>query len=160
MGEGQELLAIIRVRGDVHVSADIKDTLKHLRLNQVNHCSLVRKNQDYKGMLVKVNDYATWGEVDKKTLAKLLKKRGRMVGDKPLTDESLSGFGLKSVEELASALVDGGRKISEFKGLKPVFRLNPPVGGHARKGIKKNVKLGGSLGYRGKNINKLLEAMM
>ena len=39
------------------------------------------------------------------------------------------------------------------------FRLHPPKGGFERRGIKKTFKEGGVLGYRGKEIIKLIEKM-
>jgi len=51
-------------------------------------------------------------------------------------------------------------KISDIPELKHMFRLNPPTGGHERKGIKKPYALGGALGYRGKEINELIGRMI
>jgi large subunit ribosomal protein L30 len=112
-------------------------------------------------MLTQVNDYVTWGEVDKKTLKKLLKKRGRLTGEAALSNGYVKeNIGYNTIGDFADSLLKCESKISDLKGLKPVFRLNPPLGGHARKGIKQPVSLGGSLGYRGRKINKLLEAML
>lgn len=43
---------------------------------------------------------------------------------------------------------------------KKVFRLSPPVKGHARGGIKKPFTLGGALGNRKTEINKLVKKML
>ncbi|HNR25150.1 MAG TPA: 50S ribosomal protein L30, partial [Methanobacteriaceae archaeon] len=43
-------------------------------------------------------------------------------------------------------------------GLKPVFRLHPPRKGY--KDIKKAFNEGGTLGYRGEDINHLLKRMV
>ena len=67
--------AVIRVRGSVNVRSDIKDTLKMLRLNRVNHCVLVPNTKPYSGMLQKVKDYVTWGEIDDETLKLLMDKK-------------------------------------------------------------------------------------
>lgn len=161
MSDENNLLAVIRVRGKVNVRKGIEDTLKHLRLNRVNHCILLEETKENRGMLTKVNDYVTWGPVDKKTLVKLLKKRGMLSGDKPLSEENnLKVAGFKSVDELAQALIKFDKTLKDIPNAKPVFRLNPPVGGHRRKGVKKPVSLGGALGNRGKDVNKLLEAMI
>ena len=40
------------------------------------------------------------------------------------------------------------------------MRLNPPLKGHGRKGIRAGFRQGGSLGYRGDKINSLLERMI
>ncbi|MBT3408112.1 50S ribosomal protein L30 [Candidatus Woesearchaeota archaeon] len=43
---------------------------------------------------------------------------------------------------------------------KKYFRLNPPVGGFERKGIKKHFTIGGALGYRNNKINDLIKKMI
>ena len=160
-GEKQRLLAVVRVRGKVHLRADIQETLRHLKLNKVNHASLFCLKEGGKAMLAKVNDYCTWGEISGETLKKLLSERGMVEGDRKLTDEYLKhNTRFESIQDLAGQLITCKTSITKVEGLKPVFRLNPPVKGHARGGIKKNVKTGGALGYRGEEINKLLEAMI
>jgi large subunit ribosomal protein L30 len=53
-------------------------------------------------------------------------------------------------------------KKGEKKGenLKPFFRLNPPVKGFGRKGIKKAFAVGGALGDRKEKINDLIRRML
>jgi len=152
--------AVIRVRGTVGVNPKIKDTLKMLRLNRVNHCVIIEdNNENFKGMLQKAKDYITWGELDKETAVKLIKKRGRLVGDKEITDEYIkSATPYNNIEELAGAIVENKIKYRELPDIKPVLRLNPPRKGY--EGIKRSYSEGGALGYRGKEINKLIERMI
>jgi large subunit ribosomal protein L30 len=107
-------------------------------------------------MLQVVKDYVAFGEIDAETLAMLLRHRGRLVGDKPLTDEYLQkNTPYKSIEDFAKAVVEGKAKLTDIPGLKPVFRLHPP-----RKGLK-NIKWHyprGDLGRHG-NIRDLLYRM-
>ncbi len=106
--------------------------------------------------------WTTYGEIDRDTLVELLRKRGRITGDKPLTDEWVKeNLGLNGIEELADKLISGElhyHKLEE-KGVKPFFRLHPP-----RKGFKKSIKRhyhdNGELGYRSKDINNLVKRMM
>lgn len=152
-----KLFAVIRIRGSIKVRGEINDTLSMLRLNRVNHCVLVPNDPKYLGMLRKTHSWITWGEVDKKTLAKMVEKRGRLVGDKPLDAKSLKKLGFDSYEKLAEALIKGKTKVKDLADLKPVFRLNPP-----KKGFK-STRLPfpkGDLGYRKDAINKLLERMI
>ena len=124
-----------------------------LRLNRISHAVLVEETDSYKGMLQKGKDYITWGEVNAETLAKIIAKRGRLVGDAHVTDEYLKeNTDYKSIEELANALIKGEIKAQDV-GMKPVFRFHPPRKGY--KGIRKPVTEGGSLGYRGEDINNL-----
>lgn len=72
------MYAVVKVRGSVKVRGDIKDTLKMLRLKSVNNCVVIPESKTYLGMLKKAKDYITWGKIDKKTLSKLLEKRGKV----------------------------------------------------------------------------------
>ena len=103
--------------------------------------------------------FVSWGEINKKTLSKLVKSRGRIVGDKNLTDDYVKTVtSFKSIDELSKAIVEDNFKFKDIPDVKPVFRLKPPKKGY--EGIKKSFKNKGSLGYRGENINNLLERMM
>ncbi|MGN1362676.1 MAG: 50S ribosomal protein L30 [Methanobrevibacter sp.] len=147
------MFLVIRIRGTTGVKRGIADTLDMLRLNRISHAVLVDETDSYKGMLQKGKDYITWGEVNVETLAKIIAKRGRLVGDAHVTDEYLKeNTDYKSIEELANALVKGEVKAQDV-GMKPVFRFHPPRKGY--KGIRKPVTEGGSLGYRGEDINNL-----
>ena len=70
-----EKVAVIRVRGLTGVKHDIGDTLKKLRLYKKNYCTIVPKTESYLGMISKIKDYATWGEIDENTYKSLLDKR-------------------------------------------------------------------------------------
>ncbi len=147
------MFLVIRIRGTTGVKRGIADTLDMLRLNRISHAVLVDETDSYKGMLQKGKDYITWGEVNAETLAKIIAKRGRLVGDAHVTDEYLKeNTDYKSIEELANALIKGEIKAQDV-GMKPVFRFHPPRKGY--KGIRKPVTEGGSLGYRGEDINNL-----
>ncbi len=153
------VFAIIRVRGIVNVNPDIKRTLELLRLTKVNHCTLLEENEVYKGMLQKVKDYTTWGEIDKETLPKLIGSRGMLVGDKQITEEYIkSATSHNTFEKLSQAILDNKFKYKEIPDVKPLFRLSPPKKGY--EGIKRSFRNGGALGYRGKEINKLIGRMI
>lgn len=151
--------AVVRVRGTIKIKPDIKKTLQLLRLNKVNHCVLIEENKVYKGMLQMVKDYTTYGEVTADTIAKLVSLRGRLVGDKPVTDEYVhSSTSYKTIPDLAKAIADSSFSYKEVPEVKPVFRLHPPKKGY--EGIKRSYTMGGALGYRGKDMNKLIESML
>jgi len=153
-----EVFAIVRLRGSVKTSKYINDTLEMLRLKKVNHCVIVPQTPQYEGMIKKVRDYVTYGEIDKKTLVELLRKRGRIEKNQLLTEDALKEItGFENFEKFADALMKNSVKLKDFKKIKPFFRLNPP-----RKGFK-SIRLPyprGDLGYRGEKINILLERMM
>lgn len=150
------VFAVIRVRGIVNVKPDIKRTLELLRLTKVNHCVLLDENKVYKGMLQIAKDYTTWGEINKEILSNLINSRGMLVGDKRITEEYVkSATSYDSIEKLSQAIIDNKFKYNEIPEIKPLFRLSPPKKGY--EGIKRSFTNGGALGYRGKEINKLLE---
>jgi large subunit ribosomal protein L30 len=151
--------AAIRVRGTVNIKPDIKKTMELLNLTRANHCVLIEETPSTKGMLQIAKDYVTWGEVEKETLTKLIKERGRLEGDKPITEDHLkTATSYKDIEKLADAIISKKLRYKEIPNVKPVFRLNPPKKGY--EGIKRAYTKKGALGYRGKDINKLLEKML
>jgi large subunit ribosomal protein L30 len=151
--------AVVRVRGTVNVKPNIKKTMELLRLTRTNHCVLLEENEVYKGMLQIVKDYTTWGEISKETLSKLLSSRGKLIGDKPLTEEYLKkATPYHSIEKLSDALVAGKVTYKEIPEIKPFFRLNPPKKGHRT--VKRSFVNKGSLGYRKEAINTLIERML
>ncbi|RLF42046.1 MAG: 50S ribosomal protein L30 [Thermoplasmata archaeon] len=151
--------AVIRVRGTIHVKPKIKKTLQLLRLNRVNHCVLLDENKVNKGMLQVAKDYVTWGEINRDMLIKLLRNRGKLKGDKPLTDEYLkSSTSYKDISSLADAILEGKIKYKDIPDIKPLFRLHPPKKGY--EGIKRSYRNKGALGYRGEDVNDLLERMV
>jgi large subunit ribosomal protein L30 len=151
--------AVVRVRGQADVNKDIRYTMGLLGLTRVNHCVVLPENPSIKGMLQTVKDYCTWGEIDEETLSAMIKTRGKIVGDKDLNDEYLkdrTGFG--SVEELAKAMIENDYRMRDMEDAKHVFRLHPPIKGY--EGNKRSFRNGGSLGYRGKEINDLINRML
>lgn len=157
-----KVYAIVRLRGTVGVPHNIDYTLKLLRLVKKYHCVVYPASPAIEGMLDVVKDWVTWGEVDLPTLIELLKRRGRVMGGKPLTDEFVKErLGVDSIETLAKAIIEGKIQFHKLEtvGIKPVFRLHPPKKGF-KGSIKKPYKDGGELGYRGFAINELLKRMI
>ena len=151
--------AVLRLRGKGDLRREVKDTLRLLHLTRQNHCAIVPQDPTYRGMLQLVKDYVTWGEVDPEVLAKLLLKRGRQVGDRPIDDAFVKSHSpYKSIWDLSQALVKGEARVADVRDLRPVIRLPPPRKGY--RGIKRGYHDGGDLGYRGKAINPLLVRMV
>ena len=159
MEEKSKCLVAVRIRGLSDISQEIKDTLNMLRLTRNCHATLLDDRPSYKGMLRKSKDYLTWGEVSKENIALLLKKRGRLTGDKKLTDEYAKELGYKSLDNLAEAMFKMEVECSSLPEVKPVFRLRPPKKGFKGK-VKRSYAAGGETGYRGDAINDLLKRMV
>jgi large subunit ribosomal protein L30 len=152
------MYAVVQVRGVVNTRQDIKDTLKMLRLHHINHCVLIADTPENLGMIRKVKDYVAYGEVDATTIETLLRTRGRVLGDGPLTDEYIkSNSTYSGIVDFAQALANGESKLRDIAGLKPVLRLHPPRKGY--KTTKRTFVQGGALGYYGQEINTLLYKM-
>ncbi len=129
----QVCYAVVKVRGNVDVRKEIVDTMTMLKLKRINTCVVLPKTPSIDGMIKKVKDYVTWGEISDKILERLVR--------------------LKSSEEGTKKIIE---KIKKGK-IKPVFRLSPPKKGY------KSTKIPfprGSLGYRGDKINDLVKRMM
>ncbi len=157
--EKKKCIAVVRIRGVIGASREIKDTLKMLNLKRNYHAVLIDNRPSYLGMLNKVQNYVTWGEPSEEIVALMIKKRGRLNGDKKLTDEYAKKLGYKSLEELAKAIYEGKIDYNRLPGIKPFFRLHPPSKGFKGK-VKKSFGTGGETGYRGEAINELLERMI
>jgi large subunit ribosomal protein L30 len=151
------MFSVIRIRGNAAMRLKLKSTLEMMRLDAPNNCALVPENDSYKGQLQTAKDAVTWGEIEEKTLVELLKKRLRLKGNKRTDEKILKEMKIDSFEKFAKGLLEGKMKLKDFSDLQQNFRLTPPS-----KGFKsvKNTYPKGDLGYRGKEINKLLERMM
>jgi large subunit ribosomal protein L30 len=150
--------AVVRIRGTVNIKGDIRDTLKMLRLNRANHCVIIPDNPYFKGMLNKAKDYITWGEAEPDILTIMLHNHGHVMGNKLNDSYIKNNTGYKSLRAYAKAVCEGKEVLSKLKGIKPVLRLHPPLKGY--EGVKKPFKEGGALGYRGAEINRLLQRMI
>jgi len=157
------LYVAIRVRGTVDVDPDVEHTLYLLRLRRKFTASLYHSSQPgILDMLKAAENWIAWGEVERRVLIELLRRRGRLVGEKPLTDEWVKEkLGLNGLEELADKLLAGEIYFNKLKvyGVKPFFRLHPPKGG-LKGSIKRRYGDGGVLGYWGSGINELLTRMI
>lgn len=160
MSETKTPLLVIRVRGLPGIRRDIQDTMDMLHLVRLYHAVLIPQTPSFIGMIQKSKDYITWGEPTLDTLESLLKKRGRLSGNKRLTDEFVKeNTSFKSISELAKAIFESKIRIDEIPRLKPVFRLHPPKKGFDGKKMRA-YKNGGITGYRGSEINDLVLRMI
>lgn len=136
------MICIIRIRGEVGLKKEVKETLFRLRLRKKYSCIVMKPTKENLGMLKKIRNFIAYGEIEKELLNELIEKRGQLI------DKTKKINSKKIIEEF--------EKSNSFKEIKPFFRLHPPRGG-----IK--TKLGypkGVLGNHGKKINILLEKML
>jgi len=156
----QRLVAIIRLAGKTGLKKGIKDGFKIIRLYKKNTCVIVPNTDSFMGMLKNLSSYTTWGEIDEPTLKLLFKSRGKIVGNKPLTDIYTKEKISSTIEQFASDVFNFKKKPTDIPGLKLFFRLKPPQGGFERKGVRQPFSLGGAFGYRKEKINDLIKRMI
>jgi len=151
------MFAVIRLRGSAGINRKVEDTLKMLRLNSANNCVIVPETAEYKGMIEKVKDNVTWGEIDKNTMILVLKKRLRLKSGEKIHEKDFKSITGYEHEKLAEMLIGGKIKLKDLEKIEPVLRLTPPSKGF--KSVKEPYPKG-DLGYRGNEINELLERMI
>jgi len=155
---GGELLAIVRIRSGINRDGETLDALRLLRLERINTAVLLRASPSLDGQIMKIKDVACWGPIEKGALIHLLAKRGRLAGDRRLTEGDLKKeTGYSSVEALAEDLLLNKVQLTGVRGLKPFFRLMPPS---TRASRKRSGSDRGLLGDLGKGINAVLMKML
>ncbi|MCW1291520.1 MAG: 50S ribosomal protein L30 [Candidatus Rehaiarchaeum fermentans] len=146
------MIVAILIKSKINASKSELGTLNALGLKKQNSAVLLREDKHIIGMLNKVKNYVTWGEIDKETLKSLLKNRAMISNKKKY--EWKEG----EIEEFVDRIIDNQAWLKD-KNIKNLFRLSPP-----KKGFKGNKKKqfseGGELGYRKEKINELILRMI
>ncbi len=138
-------LLVVKLRGTVNIREPVKRILDQLHLTKRYRATIVPDTPDWKGMLMATKDQVAWCPVNSSFISKLIKKRGRKEGWKPLRLYDIKEMNFKSYSELAKSLEKGETKLKEIKGMKPFFALSPPKGGFDRS-TRRMYAQGGVLG--------------
>ncbi len=139
-----KMICVIRIRGQVGINKDVKETLYRLRLRRKYSCIVINPTKEQSGMIKKIRNFVAFGEIKKDVLEKLIEKRGQLINKEKKIHAK------KVIEEL-----EKGKKYEELN-LKPFFRLHPP-----RKGIKSKLHFPkGVLGNHKEKINELIKRML
>lgn len=138
-------MAVVLIRGTTRAPHFVCKALEVLNLHRVNHAVVVADTPAIIGMIAKVKDYVTWGEISDDTFAELLGQRGELY--------------LGRLQDRKKKYQYRVLKVND-KVYKPYFRLNPPSKGFGRKGTKVAYAASGGLGYRGEAINDLIRRML
>ena len=157
--DNRKCLVAIKVRGTISAKREARETLDILKMKKTNNAVILDNRPSFIGMLYRVQNYVTWGEVTKETLTEMIKKRGRLVGNKRFTDEYAKELGYKDIEDLAIAISKGTAEYWTLPNVRSVFRLHPPKKGFKGK-TKKSFAAGGEAGYRSEKINDLIKRMI
>jgi large subunit ribosomal protein L30 len=149
----------VRIRGTISARREARETLRMLNLSRNNHAALIDNRASFLGMLKTVQGYVTWGEASQETVNMLIRKRGRLLGNKKPTEDYLKKIGYEAIEDLANAVFNCRVEYWRLPNIQSTFRLRPPTKGF-KGNIKKGYGSGGELGYRGEKINELIKRMV
>lgn len=75
--DGKQNMAVVLIKGTIGAKSEVKSTLEKLRLRTKNACVIVKNTPSFMGMLNKVKDLTTYGEVSDETIRLLQDKRGQ-----------------------------------------------------------------------------------
>ena len=140
------MICIIRIRGQVNLNSDVKNTLNRLRLRRKYSCVVLSPSKELDSRIKKVRNFVAFGEIRNEVFEKLIEKRGQ-IWDKT---KKIKIEPKKVIEN-----IEKGKKYEDFN-LKPFFRLHPP-----RKGINSKLHFPkGVLGDNKEKINELIERML
>lgn len=119
-----KMVAVVLVRGMIGMNPDIRDTLIMMRLRAKNACVVIEATESNLGMINKVKDYVTWGEIDDSTLRLLIEKRAEKNPRDPARTKPFfrlnsprKGFGRKGVKisfSKGGAMGYRGEKINDL----------------------------------------------
>jgi len=119
-----EKIAVLRIRGKLRVRKEIIDTMDMLKLYKQNYVVFVNKTDSILGMIKKIKDYVTWGEISSEVLKQVEEKRGEKdpKDNKKLKKyfrlhPPIKGFerkGIKKPFNLGGALGYRGEKINDL----------------------------------------------
>ena len=92
-------IAIVRVRGNIGIDGKINSTLSMLNLHNQHFCTVYSSTPSVLGMIKKVKDYVTWGDVDHDTLQLLNQKRANKDHKFYRLNSPKRGFGRKGIKK-------------------------------------------------------------
>jgi len=87
-------IAVVRVRGDVRITHEVRDTMRMLNLEKKNHLVVIEESAITKGMLHVISPFVTWGPIDDKVVSELKKKGEKVFRLNP----PRKGYGRKGVK--------------------------------------------------------------
>ncbi|MEM4396274.1 MAG: uL30 family ribosomal protein [Candidatus Woesearchaeota archaeon] len=119
--DDKKYIAAIWIRGLIKVDKERKDTIRMLGFKKKNNCVILENTPSNLGMLMKVKDYVTWGEIDNETL-ELLKSKRENLSKKPnkmifALHPPIKGFedkGIKKSFKQGGVLGYRGEKINDL----------------------------------------------
>ena len=149
---------VVRMHGQINVPHWATNTLELLKLDKKFRATIVPAKDNTLGMLNRVKHYISWQEADANIAKELFAKKARKAGYKKITNEDVTQLGFKSIDELATSIIEGKSSMNKIKPIKPWFALSPPKKGFKRS-TRKTYGEGGILGQN-KELSDLVRSMM
>ena len=77
------MIVVVRIKGDVGLDKDVRETLNRLRLRRKYVCVVLEKpTKEQLGMIKRLKDFVAFGEINDETYKELKEKRGKEVDGK------------------------------------------------------------------------------
>lgn len=157
--EKSKCLVVVKIRGTIRAKREARETLDLLNMKKTHNAVVIDNRPSFIGMLYRVQNYVTWGEITEETIAKMIKKRGRLAGNKRFTDVYAKELGYESITGLANVIFNCKVEYRKIPNIQTNFRLHPPKKGFKGK-TKKSFAAGGESGNRREKINDLILRMI
>jgi large subunit ribosomal protein L30 len=71
------MIAAIRIKGQIGIKENIKETLFRMRLRRKYVCVVLEPTKENIGMVNKLRNFVSYGEISKETYENLVKARGK-----------------------------------------------------------------------------------
>ncbi|MCR4327233.1 MAG: uL30 family ribosomal protein [Nanoarchaeota archaeon] len=71
------MIAIVRIKGQIGINKDVKETLHRMKIRRKYACTVIEPTKVDLGMIKKVRSFVSYGEISKETYEKLVKSRGK-----------------------------------------------------------------------------------
>lgn len=160
-------IVIIRICGVwTRIAKEIQVILQKLNLKDLFNAVILFYNEENFKLIKLIESYITWGYINKSSIENLLQKRGSVIAganeenilDNIQIEDTLGKFGIFCIEDLVHQLLTEGKYSLQVLKFLGYFRLENIEGGFQKVNIM--YAKGGSQGFRGNDINKLLLEMI
>ena len=74
-------IAVIRIKGQIGINEDVKETLNRMKIRKKYSCTVLEPTKVNLGMIKKVENFVSYGEISEETYGELTKKRGKKEKD-------------------------------------------------------------------------------
>jgi large subunit ribosomal protein L7e len=161
-----DLIFIIRIRGDKNLSDNQKKLFKILNLKKQHEGSIFVVDKNLKKSISCLENYIIYGFINKKNFKDLITKRGYLkynnglhpIKSNKLVEDVLGEKNIICVEDIVSEIFSKGENFNFIKKVLRTFKLNKPTEGYGNKASR--FVNDGAWGFHGDKLNLLIEKMI